>query len=719
MLPNGVNLIIDSHPNPFSYAIAVSVIIMFTIPVHGSNPVTQVEIACPGFANLAADISLGYHGPAFQAAVSQSNSVYAGIFNFTLKFLLDPVKIREGFALQTESIGLIAAWYYGSNVLGRTDVVRAIITPGSIEVNNVQQLMAHWDIMSMITSGGAKSQYKLPAPLIVGLAFTGTLHPTIAFVDTMRFFHWTTVFIAVDEDSLAFYTFLAAEIVKMASDLNAKAGRKILTIYEHHVSSNRNNTLDTQLDNTLHAFRNSSRVMICLGRGDLLRKLLLAAQRLNMTNGDYVYLSFESTPVLNLKTNVTWHYGDSQDEAVKEAFRSLLVIHASEEERQRLNSPMLKVLADQVRERSQREWNATYTAGNQPITGTISAFRSIEMFAHILNQSRQVHGLASLFNGSHLSRMFLNRTFLSDLSDIFVDETGNRRVELVVSYFATDMGNRRKVFLQQNKDNNFLLEEIRNISSSWPAGHFPPPNEPFCGYKNDKFRCLHGFLDNYCGAELRLGIANLSQSLGAGTLAFRSYPQQPCSVNVTFALGSSRFAIYANIKAAYLRRGDSLIFFERRGTTARLIKRLRPASDGTIHGYTNPTSVDHFRTSFGQELTLCIQILEGSVGMMPLQSPLTLDFNFIMETLGNTDLYTYCSALSGYIHQQLFCETGDRINCPAAYNYNVYGLNPAFAKDYDSVDKFGAIFGTNNPPVPLMKSTSATLAKQEFFIRSA
>ncbi|OWA51263.1 hypothetical protein BV898_15755 [Hypsibius exemplaris] len=359
---------------------------------------------------------------------------------------------------------------------------------------------------------------------------------------------------------------------------------------------------------------------------------------------------------------------------------------------------------------------------NQPLLDVDNEEEEGEL---VLNDFRSQRGVfSSAFDGYNLSRMFLNRSFESDLSDIFIDGTGNRRVELAVTYFAADKGGSRQVDLNPPlKEKQFapLSTAGPYHEGSWfrLVGTLNEPliimifetltvesaNTvevsaflPFLGEAAKRIYYKTWFLDDYCGVELQLGIANLSQSLGAGTLVFRSYPQQPCSVNVTFDLGSSQFAIYANIKALYLRRGDSLIFFERRGTTARLIKRLRPASDGTIHGYTNPTSVDHFRTSFGQELTLCIQFLEGSVGMMPLQSPLTLDFNFIMETHSNTDLYTYCSALSGYIHQRLFCETGDRINCPAAYNYNVYGLNPAFAKDYDSVDKFGAICGTNNPP---------------------
>ncbi|OWA51266.1 hypothetical protein BV898_15758 [Hypsibius exemplaris] len=92
------------------------------------SDVVHIEIASPGFTDLSTAISLGYHGAAFEAAVNESNAIYAGIFNFTLTFLVEPEKIRDGPALEAESVVWIAKWYYAS-LKTSPDSVRAIVTP--------------------------------------------------------------------------------------------------------------------------------------------------------------------------------------------------------------------------------------------------------------------------------------------------------------------------------------------------------------------------------------------------------------------------------------------------------------------------------------------------------------------------------------------------------------------------------------------------------------
>ncbi|OWA53272.1 hypothetical protein BV898_17706 [Hypsibius exemplaris] len=191
--------------------------------------------------------------------------------------------------------------------------------------------------------GAPKSQYKLPAPLILGEAFRGVEFSAAAFVDVTRRFRWTTLFVVVDSGSLPSFTTIADEVVRIAGESGVSEFTNQRLAFVRRSVSSRNlfaEKLRTlfleQLRTLLLEFRSSSRVMIFLARGDVLREML------------------------------------------------------------------------------------------------------------VLNESKNQHEIASLFNGYTLSRMFLNRTFRSDLSDIFIDSSGNRRVELVVSYFDPDVvGNPR------------------------------------------------------------------------------------------------------------------------------------------------------------------------------------------------------------------------------------------------------------------------------------
>ncbi|OQV12549.1 hypothetical protein BV898_13193 [Hypsibius exemplaris] len=445
--------------------------------VTGRENVIRVDIACPGYINISiAQSALGYNGPAFEAAVAESNMRYAGVFNFTLSFLTDDRRIRDGFDFTAESLELITSWYYKRHEDLSDKVVRVIITPGSIDGSNVQQLMANWGTMAILTSASTKSNYKLPAPLILGFSFT-TLGPiAVTFIDILRMFNWTTVFLVTDYGaSEGVFAYLAVEFIQAVADINADAKRKLFTLHQRRVTSGKPVPFQAQLIDVLTEFQSTSRVMIFLGRGEFLRQLLLTAHRLNMTTGDYVYLAYEPTPVLRAEANVTWQKGDGDDVTAQDAFRSLLLVHLHDSERQRLQSPKVTALAEWVRQRSREEFNVTVSA-NQTV----------------LNESRHRHGTASLYDGFTLSRAFLNRSFPGDLSDVFIDQSGTRRVEYVLVYFDAYRNHRRQVFLRQVKGENFTMHIVEKIADSWPGSQWPPRNEPLCGYRNEKPTCLKG-----------------------------------------------------------------------------------------------------------------------------------------------------------------------------------------------------------------------------------
>lgn len=93
--------------------------------------VLQVEIACPGFMDPhGGNGALAYHVPAYEAAVNDSNSLYKGIFNFSLTLIMgDPRKITTTVAMQDNAADLLAKWYFHDRRDG-PDHVSAIITPG-------------------------------------------------------------------------------------------------------------------------------------------------------------------------------------------------------------------------------------------------------------------------------------------------------------------------------------------------------------------------------------------------------------------------------------------------------------------------------------------------------------------------------------------------------------------------------------------------------------
>ncbi|OWA52551.1 hypothetical protein BV898_17002 [Hypsibius exemplaris] len=117
---------------------------------------------------------------------------------------------------------MITKWYRSVKLIPIS--IRAIICPGSIDGTAVQQLMANWNILAFITrrvyyrSGGAKPDYKLPPLLMIELSLTGTRHPAVAMMDTVRTFDWILLHLLVHNNGSDLVSnFLSAEIINIVS----------------------------------------------------------------------------------------------------------------------------------------------------------------------------------------------------------------------------------------------------------------------------------------------------------------------------------------------------------------------------------------------------------------------------------------------------------------------------------------------------------------------
>ena len=145
--------------------------------------VIQVEIGCPSFLSLINSVSISFMGPALEAAIADSNSRYAGTFNFSLTYLTDFANVKDPNSLNAASVLLVAQWFYQQRRW--TDGISAIVTPGKgkaifhmntltkcidpkhtfskfssvlvifslgpIDSTNIHQLIAEWNILSITT----------------------------------------------------------------------------------------------------------------------------------------------------------------------------------------------------------------------------------------------------------------------------------------------------------------------------------------------------------------------------------------------------------------------------------------------------------------------------------------------------------------------------------------------------------------------------------------
>ncbi|OQV12343.1 hypothetical protein BV898_13371 [Hypsibius exemplaris] len=327
-----------------------------------------------------------------------------------------------------------------------------------------------------------KSEYTLqPAPVMIATSFVVPHVIAVAVMDLLLRYRWLTVFVVVDANSTPMYTVIADE-------MEQDPRMTVLTWYRRNVRANSLNSFGPLLEE----FQNLSRVLVYFGKADQQRRLMVDARARNMTNGEYVYIVDEPYQFPKSYGTVTWSYkGDPDNEAARDAFRSVLVVHPYPEIPLAVSSDVM-TLAGRFRAIATTLYNVTVTAYEQPFRDAITSYVSILFLAQVLNETLIRDGPAKLQDGAWLSQQFLNRAFpppVKGLADTYIDSTGLRRTILGVSHFLAGNGSVRESFLMQSPDAGYTFRQTRDLALEWPGGNWPPPNEPFCGYTNSKGGC--------------------------------------------------------------------------------------------------------------------------------------------------------------------------------------------------------------------------------------
>jgi hypothetical protein len=178
-------------------------------------------------------------------------------------------------------------------------------------------------------------------------------------------------------------------------------------------------------------------------------------------------------------------------------------------------------------------------------------------------------------------------------------------------------------------------------------------------------------LEDYCNSTITVPCPNpLSSIYRGGTLQFYIVPRVNCSVRVTLNSPcnnpNNSFAIYINIRESVIGQNDTIEIYENSNGTAyaRLLKKL---SGGTTYASTNPSSVGQFRTDYTATPALTFNYIPGSAFSNSYQA--FFDYNILLSPLNlNTTVHEkYCMALGGYVHEDLMCDTSDRVNCPSYF----------------------------------------------------
>lgn len=237
-------------------------------------------------------------------------------------------------------------------------------------------------------------------------------------------------------------------------------------------------------------------------RGVLVRKFMLAAHSLGMTNGEWVFLDVEIFQSAYWGDK-DWEMGDENDQRARKAYEALLRVSLLQP-----TSPTFQEFADNVRENALSEYNYTFNEGEE-VNFFIGAFYDgVYLLGMALNETLTEGG--DIRDGVNITRRMWNRTFHGITGHVRIDDNGDRDADYSIldldpingkfSVVAHYYGLHRyaKGWSQGASDagNHACSLACRKYAAApgkkihWPGGREePPPDIPPCGFLGNSPDC--------------------------------------------------------------------------------------------------------------------------------------------------------------------------------------------------------------------------------------
>ncbi|XP_071165656.1 atrial natriuretic peptide receptor 1-like isoform X2 [Mytilus edulis] len=394
-------------------------------------------------------------GPAADIALEEIKSLYSELFevNFIFK--------DAGSECSENGFGAIAAEVYYSNT------VDVFIGPGcSFGVDVIGRLAASWNL-PVITPVGTNADLanKNNFPTLTRLSF-GMNKFSQMYLSIFRRYNWTDVTIIHDVTHSFFI--IAGDSLMIAFQY---AGINVERI---SFDSSQNDDIGVVLKQA--SIR--SRVFIVSCSGDTFREMMLIANQLGMTTGEYVFIIISLFNGDSLG-DFSWRRHDSLDEFAAFAFDSVLMVKL-----RRPTSDSFMEFERDVKTRASTHYNYTSEdlEANPFITSMYEAFM---IYASVANETISEGG--DLRDGMAVTQKFWNREFRGLDGSFKIDSNGDRNTDFSLLDLDGTSVEYKVVANYFGLDGKLVFND--SIEIHWPNNRGPPLNRPLCGYDGNDSKC--------------------------------------------------------------------------------------------------------------------------------------------------------------------------------------------------------------------------------------
>ncbi|XP_055340370.1 atrial natriuretic peptide receptor 1-like [Paramacrobiotus metropolitanus] len=458
---------------PPYYALPVNLLIVIFLPekfalVYSARPL-RVNIGSVGFFQNALAGAFPNTGPPYDMALDDVRDLYGDTLQFNHTYISKWSIKNCDPELVENAEDLMADYYYKTQ--DEADLT-VFISPGCNEIEATSKLAAQWNVLQIsTTSDNGFIANRQQNPVWISLATGSFTNVVKAYMQLLLDYNWTNVFIVWETTS--------NPIFRGSSEVISKALRDRPQMQPVYRSMNAQNGTKEQLISLLEEFRRTSRVLLFFGHSNHLRKLLIAAYRLNMTTSEFVYIGLQ--PLFHSASigNFSWRFNDSLDPIAREAYKNVLLLGAEHLDNQTEVDQMDPIMRE-WRRQSFLKWNLTYV---EPSPYLRPAYASIVMLAQVLNETFSANSQFNFRNGTALADLFLNREFETKVMRAAIGEYGNILVNLSLRFTDPETQELRIVLQWDGVKQRYI--KVANFS--WPNG--PPRNRPICGYTGNDPVC--------------------------------------------------------------------------------------------------------------------------------------------------------------------------------------------------------------------------------------
>ncbi|RDD43673.1 Atrial natriuretic peptide receptor 1 [Trichoplax sp. H2] len=249
----------------------------------------------------------------------------------------------------------------------------------------------------------------------------------------------------------------------------------------HNIASNKDYDLtmatDDQMTSLLQELQTNSRIIVVIADTKYLRRLMLVAAKLDMTQGKYAFITFEANPGLSFQRTAWKNPNDpGNDDTAFLAYHNVFFISVKAK-----HSSNFPDFDDKVRQ-SMRLPPFNIDLRQKPV-GLYASFLydAVSLYAHGLNKTLSQGGNPK--NGTLITKNMISTSFEGASGRVTLNKDGDRILIYDFSYLNPTSKQYEVAIVYDGRNISHT-----NYSIPWPGGKIPLDG-PECGFDGSK--CLY------------------------------------------------------------------------------------------------------------------------------------------------------------------------------------------------------------------------------------